>query len=414
MALLIVCGSLAVPSATGALGTAGTLDPTFSDDGRVETDLKPGDHDLALGAAVQPDGKVVVVGRAGGQGGRAFVLRYTTVGELDPTFSGDGRAFINLSPGDDLATDVVVDSTGSIAVSLTASDFQQVGMARFLPDGTLDPSFSGDGRVVTDFRPGFEYAYALVEDNLNRYYLGGGVDGHGGQMAVFSYRDDGSVNDYFSDSGMRTANFGPGQDSGYAIGVNAEDGVYIAGPSRTSAGTDVIAIARMSRFYFNLGLDRAFSDDGKAVLDMTPGYEDVVDLELQGRKVVVAGEANRRIGLARFNIDGTVDTTFGDGGVRITDLQGNAEFAQAVEMQPGGPLVVAGRMSGSGGRMLVAHYDVNGTLDPTFGVGGIASANFTSAWDIATDVALAPDGAIFAAGSADSDSRVAVARFLAN
>src|SRR5262249_57745816 len=88
---------------SAATAAAGGLDPTFSGDGRAITDLTPR-SDWASGVVIQPDGKIVVAGEAGyGKGARFGVARYTTNGKLDPTFGGDGRVMTNLTKGIDLA-----------------------------------------------------------------------------------------------------------------------------------------------------------------------------------------------------------------------------------------------------------------------------------------------------------------------
>lgn len=149
---IVVAGSVDGDFGVARLNTNGTLDDTFNGDGRVRTDLRFRDpsliYDHANEVAVQPDGKMVVVG---GSGKRFAVVRYTTAGKLDKTFRGDGKLVFKLNAGstskDELFT-VAIMGDGRIVLGGSTGDPSQrhLALIRLTPDGGLDPTFSQDGK----------------------------------------------------------------------------------------------------------------------------------------------------------------------------------------------------------------------------------------------------------------------------
>src|SRR5215470_8526399 len=113
--------------------------------------------------------------------------------------------------------------------------------------------------------------------------------------------------------------------------------------------------------------------------------------------------------LARYNSNGTLDTTFGTGGQAVTDF-GMDDRAFSVALQEDGKIVAAGM---TGNNFALARYNSNGTLDATFGSGGKVITDFAGANDIALGVAIRTDGKIVAAGRTFVSGRPAfgVARY---
>ena len=113
--------------------------------------------------ALQPDGKIVAVGRVGG-GGFA-IARYNPNGTLDPSFSGDGKQTTSFCAGDcSGATAVAIQADGKIVVvgsrAADGTGDLDFALARYKPNGSLDPSFSGDGKQTTGFG-GHDFASAV-------------------------------------------------------------------------------------------------------------------------------------------------------------------------------------------------------------------------------------------------------------
>jgi uncharacterized delta-60 repeat protein len=149
--------------AIARLNSNGTLDKTFSGDGKQITDL--GGDDIAYGLAGLPDGRMAVIGRTL-QGGlsRFAIARYNTDGSLDTTFNGIGIRAFTIIPGKwAIAYDAVVQPDGRMIVvgdTDTNSNLTDFALVRLKPNGAFDTTFSVDGKVTVDFG-GFETPYAL-------------------------------------------------------------------------------------------------------------------------------------------------------------------------------------------------------------------------------------------------------------
>ena len=124
----------------------GTLDSTFGGDGTVLTTFGSGRDDHATALALQPDGKIVV---AGGSNGAFALARYLPNGTLDPTFSGDGKVLTDF--GGVANALAIQPNNGRLVVAgwSTARGNTDFALARYLPNGTLDATFGGDGTVRT-------------------------------------------------------------------------------------------------------------------------------------------------------------------------------------------------------------------------------------------------------------------------
>jgi uncharacterized delta-60 repeat protein len=152
--------------------TDGTLDTTFSGNGYVRTDFT-GDDDRAYAVAVQTDGKIVVAGQTsninnpGSPADKDFgLVRYNSDGSLDTSFSGDGKAVTGFG-ADEEAHALVIQPNGK----LVAAGYYSVALARYNSNGTLDTSFSGNGTTVT----GGAWAWAMARQPDGKFVVAGGT-----------------------------------------------------------------------------------------------------------------------------------------------------------------------------------------------------------------------------------------------
>jgi uncharacterized delta-60 repeat protein len=154
----------------------GSLDTTFDGDGIVITSLGP-KNDIAQGMVVQSDGRIVVAGSTNridrGKLRSDFALvRYNPDGSLDPTFNGDGIVTTPMRPGQaDQSMDLILAEDGRLVAAGRSG--RDVALARYNPDGSLDPSFGGDGKVVTSLAPADDIAYALARQPDGRLVVAG-------------------------------------------------------------------------------------------------------------------------------------------------------------------------------------------------------------------------------------------------
>ncbi|MGH2674811.1 MAG: PxKF domain-containing protein [Actinomycetota bacterium] len=408
LALAVGLAALAIPAVAQA---AGDLDPSFDGDGKVTTDFL-GSIDASEAMAIQPDGKIVAAGRAFNGSHYDFALaRYLSDGSLDATFDGDGKVTTDVGPFHDLATAVAIQADGKIvAVGQVGGASFNFGLTRYMSDGNLDTTFDGDGKVVTDFVSNSEdTAFAVAIQADGKIVVAGysiGQSGPGGyNFALARYNTDGSLDTTFDGDGKLTTDFDGFDDGALAVAVQADGKIVAAGSSIASA---VFALARYNP---NGSLDATFDGDGKVTTDVgSTGFESAEAIVLQtDGKVVAAGKTNNDFALARYNTDGSLDSTFaGDGTVLTGFFPGSDDAAFSLVLQADNKLVAAGS---SDSDFALARYTTDGALDASFdGDGKVVTDIAAGSQDVAYSLALQSDGKLVAAGASNAD--FAVARYL--
>ncbi|MFD4597320.1 calcium-binding protein [Streptomyces sp. NPDC058464] len=338
----------------------GTLDTSFGGDGRVTTPVNnmiPPEElqwSEAHAVALQPDGKIVVAGGSwrGYENCCWFtVARYNTDGTLDTGFGGgDGRVFTDFGTPEE-AMDVAVQPDGRIVAAGYVGG--QAAVARYLSDGTLDTSFSGDGMVTTDPSPSPEEggdvrALALQPDG--KIVVAGQVGTTRFDFSLIRYNGDGSLDTGFGSGGIQRTDFGD-YDTAEALAIQPDGKIVAAG-----GGGGGFALAR---YHTNGTLDTTFDGDGLAV---TPGGS-AQDVKLQSDgRIVVAGGGAGGFAVLRYNTDGGPDGGFGTGG-RVTTGFGGTDVAHGVALQSDGRIVAAGQ-GGPNNDFALARYLGGGGSTP--------------------------------------------------
>ena len=201
-----------------------------------------------------------------------------------------------------------------------------------------------------------------------------------------------------------TTPIGGGDDVATAVAVQLDGKIVVAGYS-FNGGSDDFAVVRYNP---DLSLDLSFSTDGIVTTDFAGGQDRAKAIAIQpDGKIVVAGfagMANQDFAIARYNLDGSLDPSFGAGGKVTTDITGSLDEIESIAIDGLSRIVVAGSGQLATTDYVVARYDTLGSLDTaTFGApnGYFISTNGLSN-DAATSVALQTDGRIVIAGWANS------------
>src|SRR5688572_29088034 len=200
-----------------AIATAGELDASFGAGGVRSTDFG-GSYDWGYAAAVQPDGKIVAAGVSNGAGTYDFALtRYQADGSVDPSFGHDGKVTTDFGASFDWAYALVLQPDGKILVGgvTDASGSRDFGLARYLPDGSLDATFGHGGRVIAKLRPlSADTAYGLAVQPDGKILAGGTtfpdevVLRPNADFILARYTPDGSPDATFGINGAVTTDFG--------------------------------------------------------------------------------------------------------------------------------------------------------------------------------------------------------------
>ena len=386
--------------------SSGSLDVTFSEDG-VQLTQFGGSLDWGRAVAVQPDGKVIMAGSYY-PGGTIALARFNPDGSLDTNFDLDGKVSAYISWGS--TYDLIIQADGKIvAAGHSGGDF---ALARFYSDGSLDTGFDFDGIVTTDFTGNSDAGYAIAVQSDGKILVAGVTYGATTDFALARYNPDGSLDTSFSEDGMLVTDFASGSDTGLEIALQVDGKIIVAG--YTSGATADFALARYNP---DGSLDTGFDGDGMLVTDIDGGddYGQAIALQLDG-KIVVAGYTygtTSDFALARYNPDGSLDTSFNGDGMLVTDFAGADDFAYAVALQPNGKIVVAGCAKGATIDFALARYHPDGSLDTTFASVGKLVTDYLGSYDYGQAIALLPDGKIIVAGYASNgvDADFALVRY---
>jgi len=388
---------------SGFLATAnaapGELDTTFAGTGFVREASSLGSSDSINATAIQPDGKIVSVGKVDFGGVVSCgIVRHNTDGLLDASFDGDGRALVKIGIEFN-CRDVAVQNDGKIVVVgyVRFESIYNFAVFRYNSDGSPDTSFDGDGRKISAFNNG-DFASAVAIQADGKIVVAGHV---GDDFGVVRYNPDGSFDTTFDGDGLVTTDFFGGPDHSRAIAIQTDGKILVAGNGRTAGGsTNDFAVARYNS---DGSLDTTFDGDGKAIL-MYGAINELYDLVVQpdGKIVAGGGVFQPLIGsgflLARFNVNGSLDPTFDNDGLVQAGFNAYTA-ANAVALQADGKIIAAGYNNlEPNSYFLLMRFNPNGSLDASFDGDGRSIANVYN-WEInASAVAIQPDGKILAAG----------------
>ena len=413
--IAVQCRTPAVPSG---------LDPTFGNGGRVS--IPVGGNGQGEAVVIQPADEIVTAGwRTVGTGiDTDFALtRTNSDGTPDTSFGTGGIATTDLGGAADKAHDAALTPDGGI-VAVGETDApgiqkQDFAVVRYLPDGEPDAAFDGDGVVTTDFSGHGDIANAVAVQGDGKIVVAGfatAASGIGSDFALARYNPDGTLDSSFDGDGTVTTDFGAlSDDDARALVIEPDGRIVVVG----TAGEDIA----LARYMPDGKLDTTFGSGGTKITDL--GFDDVatgVALTPDG-KIVISGytigaKLNNDFLLARYNTDGTLDTTFGTGGTVKTDLGGGDDLAENLTIDAVGRIVVVGQSTSPTNPpfndMALVRYNADGTPDASFASNGILTADFHGRDDSGQDLAIDSAGRIVAAGYTDNGSGTEFALMRAN
>lgn len=378
---------------------------SFSGDGVVFTEFFSS-LDYGRRVTVQPDGKILLAGDSFYTSNSVAVVRYNANGMLDNGFSFDGRAGTVVS-GDvydvrsvlDEVLSVTAQADGNILLAGMASLGGNLALVRYRANGELDSSFDGDGMLTTSFADGGSRVRAVTVQDDGKILATGGYNG---DFALSRYLADGSLDPDFSGT-LASADFGAG-DTGYSIAVQADGKILVAG--NTSAADGSVQRFALARFNPNGGLDTTFSGDGTVTTDIGGGADYALAVATQADgKILVAGYSanglNNDFALARYNKNGSLDTSFSQDGKVTADFGVGDDVAYSILVQADGKILLAGTSNDmtDDADFALVRYNANGSLDSLFSGDGMVSNDIHGHLDRAQSATLQPDGKILLAGT---------------
>jgi uncharacterized delta-60 repeat protein len=355
-------------------------------------------------------------------------------GDLDPSFDGDGKATVNFGGAEGSgvqgeALDVAVQPDGAVVVvgvtdvvpPGTAPGITALAVARFLPDGRLDPGFGVGGRLAQVISTGARgTAVALQPDGKILVAADvGGLYGAANQIVVVRLNADGSPDTGFGNEGyIVDLVFGPGGAMPYDIVVQADTRIVVVGMTTDGIDAKPIDFA-IARFDSDGSPDTSFSGDGKQTVGFGGiDFARAVAIDSEGRIVVAGfGGVNNDMLVTRLKVDGSVDSSFGNNGVSGMDF-GDIDAAEEMALQPDGKIVLAGfttkgRDPVNPTDYAIARLETNGNPDPTFDLDGKQTIGFGGD-DRAHGLAIQADGKILVGGSGGGNTNLVLTRLNAD
>jgi uncharacterized delta-60 repeat protein len=443
---ITIAFALAVSFSSDRLSVAvkaasGDLDESFGTQGRVVTrffnnsQFGYGDRAQARALAIQTDGKIIAAGYARVQDTSTgfAVARYNPDGSLDSSFGVGGKITTRLSENDK-AYAVALQPDGKIVVAGTAyigpsphSANYGFALVRYNPDGSLDSSFDGDGKLITDFFDSLDEASGVLVQRDGKivaagFATNGPNNGTTYEFAMVRYNPDGSLDPTFDGDGKVLTDFFGSGDRAYGALLQPDDRIVLAGVCYSASSSADFALARYNP---DGSLDSSFDGDGKVNTPFVSNYEEyAASLALTpDNRIVAGGWANNNssfqggkpdFAVARYQPDGSLDNSF-DGDGRFTlDFDGINDYDQAysVAVQADGKIIAVGYAKSLDGNPNGTHTDFailrlnpNGTLDSSFGNNGRVWTDFGIfnppaglTGDTAYGVKIQPDGKFVVAG----------------
>jgi uncharacterized delta-60 repeat protein len=355
--------------------------------------------------SLSPPPATVTVNPGAGDLDRSF----GTAGKVTTDFGGDSRALaIALQDGNKMLV--------AGAVKVSSGDYA-LALARYNANGSLDTSFGNGGKVTTDLgSPSYYIATAVFQPD-GKIVVGGSTQTSSTHSSFFlaRYNANGSPDTAFGSRGKVTTDFTDNFGLLLSSGIG---GLALQGDGKIVAVGEASYYFALARYNANGSPDTGFGSGGKVttVIAGLGAYARSVVLQADG-KMVVAGSYSGGItfgysyfALARYNANGSLDTSFGAGGKVINDDPGVTNLA----LQADGKIVAVGTLSWfvidyehpppyftPYSDIVLERYNANGGLDSSFGSGGRVTTDFGDFLASSGPVALQTDGKMIVAGSAD-------------
>ncbi len=402
----------------------GTLDtsfnPTGTPPGSVVTPIPGSSSSQINSIAIQSNGQIVAGGSARISSNPEFTLaRYNTNGTLDTSFGSNGIVITAIGIGGSEIFSISIQSNGQIVAGGQAniSGAQTFALARYNTNGSLDNSFGTNGVVTTQISGNTGGSISSIAIQANGQIVAGGYATIGGnhEFVLARYNTNGTLDTSFGTNGIVTTEIGSSDSNIYSVAIQS-NGQIVAGGDANPGGNFEFALARYNT---NGSLDTSFGTNGIVTTKIGSSDSIIHSIAIQANGQIVAGGgatigSNDEFALARFNSNGSLDTSFGSNGTVTTPIGGSSIDIASISMQSDGKIVAVGYNIDFGSTpCALARYNTNGSLDTSFGTGGIVTTT-NEPFGKMTSIAIQSNGQIVAGGVDSTGSNFALARYNAS
>lgn len=361
----IVAGARGGDFGIAVFNANGTLDTTFSGDGLAQIDVL-GSTDTLAQVRVTPDGKIVAAGAVfNGANYIPGVIRLNIDGTLDTTFSGDGKWAQGITIQEGTNT-VLVQSDGKIVVGgsgWNGAD-EMMYFFRLNTNGTFDNTFGTNGVVQYDLTGNRDRVFDMEQQSDGKIVFTGTY----GLNSIITGRlnTNGTMDATFSGDGYDVRTIGSSYGFGVDIGPDGAIAVAAIANSDGGGGADLAVL----RYLSNGSIDTGFDGDGQKVMNFNL-YEGVGDILIQSdNRIVFTGHTTlsgtTEFLAGRLNTDGSYDTSFGTGGLLQLNLGAGASIANDVVQTANGGLLFSGYVVDGGAKMTLVATTSSGSMQGDF------------------------------------------------
>ncbi len=344
-----------------------TLDQSFGIDGIVSTDFFGADEN-AYGIGLDENGRIVVVGRTdtGGDNNDDFaIVRYHVNGNIDTSFGNNGKQNIDFNQSFDNAYSVTFDSDNNILVAGSAnipsnSTDVDFALARFTSSGALDPTFGNGGKVQTDlFNQSKDAANAIIVDSAGNILIAGSSSlenaPNGADFALLRYDSSGILDGTFGNMvtpGKVDLNFNGGDDGALSLAIDSQGRILVAGYAEKSS-TDTEKDFALARFNSNGSLDTTFGSNGRVVTDFNGADDYAWNVSVAENGVITVGgyinsgvSENDNFAIAKYLDSGELDLSFDEDGRDVTNFFDADNYGQGLTTDSNDRLLISGDNGG--------------------------------------------------------------------
>jgi uncharacterized delta-60 repeat protein len=349
----------------------GTIDSTYGKNG-YSTDVEM----INPAAALQNDSEIVVVGATTTSNSDFIAARFTTDGKLDKTFGNKGVTITDAGSETDALASVAIQSNGKIVAGgqTSRNGINQFALIRYTNDGIVDSSYGSQGLVITNFGNACNInSIALTTDN-KVVAVGNYNNGSAGDFAIARYLKTGALDPTFNGNGEVTSNFG-NSDNAISVAIDTAGKIVVGGYYTDPSNNSHFEIARYST---NGSLDPTFNGSGVTGTNFGNNQEYLSAIALQSNGEIIAGgnswggESYSELAFARFNANGSIDSSFGINGQTLDPMGSNDyDYLYFLTIAANGQIFSGGyTLSDNIGYFTLLRLDPNGSLDNSFASAG--------------------------------------------
>ncbi len=338
-------------------------------------------------------------------------------GQIDSTFGINGVAFSNFSMGAS-GTSIGIDNQQNIFAvgQVYTSNQYDFAAIKFNSQGIIDTSFAINGKFTMGFGID-DYCTSIAVQSDNKIILGGYSSTWDGfninsiftQYSLIRLHNNGSIDSTFGVNGKFELNFDPIDCGAIAMALQSDGKIIAVGRYNNGISLKIITI----RITIDGNLDLSFGNSGIALtqLDTTIMDDEVTSCVIQPDNKIIIGSfthdqpfVGKVFGMVRLTENGLIDTSFGISGIVKTDIPNLAnDYPACIKLQNDGKILLAGTTKNSK-IMAICRYNIDGTLDITFGNQGVSILDISSGKDVIRDILVVTDEKIIIVGESNNNA----------